>query len=225
MSPLLTADVRCTNRLTCADVRCRARLLNWPTLTIATVAVPHGRCCERSEPEDDRAARAAEIELGIPERHPQDVEILERVKVPDIASHANMFSQEDHQAAADVPAEMIVIGLEQRGNVEIDIALDQPEARRKVGLRRPNPRSEQHVTHDGKNARREARRRPKKIFGVPDVKLDADDWAHRAETDTDIQLLVLAPGNLRTPRVAAEVVTDKGAYETLRPRGGGKCET
>ena len=37
VSLLLTADAQCTNRLTCTDVRCRARLLNLPTLTIATV--------------------------------------------------------------------------------------------------------------------------------------------------------------------------------------------
>ena len=37
VSPLLTADVQCTNRWTCTDVRCRARLLNLPTLTSATV--------------------------------------------------------------------------------------------------------------------------------------------------------------------------------------------
>jgi hypothetical protein len=30
--------------------------------------VPHGRCCVRSEPEYNRAARAAEIELCTPER-------------------------------------------------------------------------------------------------------------------------------------------------------------
>jgi hypothetical protein len=165
----------------------------------AAPAVPHGRCCVRSEPEDDRRARAAEIELGVPERQPQDVEILERVKISDIPSYADVLGRKDHQAPADVPAKMIVIALEERGNVEVDMAFDQPEARRKVGLRRPNLRSEQHVTHDGKNARRVARRRPKKIPGVRDVKLEADDWAQRAETNTDIQLLVLAPGNLRTP--------------------------
>ena len=55
-------------------------------------AAPHGRCSSGSEPEDDRRARATEIELGTPERYPHDVEILKRVKVPDVASHPNMFS-------------------------------------------------------------------------------------------------------------------------------------
>lgn len=108
-----------------------------------------------SELEDEAGGRASEIEFvaGERDRDAEQAGILKRMEVPDVAAHAEMIAEEDHQAAADVPGEIVVVDTDQRGGRQVDVALHQPQSNQHVRARRPNLRNQHEIAHQRQDAR------------------------------------------------------------------------
>jgi len=82
-------------------------------------------------------ARTVEIELRIAKCDPRVAQVLERLEVAEVAAHTHVLPDKDHQSAAQVPPEMVVVGVEQRRRREIDVGLYEPEAAGRERTRRP----------------------------------------------------------------------------------------
>ena len=93
---------------------------------------------ERLEPENQACGGAPEIELRLAQRDPEHLEVLEGVEIADVAAHTDVTAQEDNEAPADVPSEVIVVALDQTGRRELDLCLDKPQPDQPYGCTGPN---------------------------------------------------------------------------------------
>jgi putative two-component system response regulator len=105
-----------------------------------------------SEFEREGRRGPAEVELRIAQREAQDGHVLERVKVAEVAADAHVAAEKYHHAAADVPAEVVVVGGQDRGGREVDVALDQPHPGKHVRPYRAEVRHNHRVGHHRQDA-------------------------------------------------------------------------
>jgi hypothetical protein len=77
-----------------------------------TSECPQLQDCRISEFDDKPHAGSAEVELCVAQVEPQQIEILERVKVPHVAAQSGPSAEENVDAAADVPSKAVVVARE-----------------------------------------------------------------------------------------------------------------
>ncbi len=168
------------------------------------------------ELKDHAGGGAAEIELQIAERQSEDFQVLETVKIPDVPANADR-TKHQHQTAADVPSEIVVLDRSEATERGLDARFDQTDADERVRAHRTDPRRDHHVAHEGQHARGRAWSLTKEVFRVGQFLFEADD-AGRPNRHAKVRPLVLAVRNLPTARVASKVVADKRTDEALRIR-------
>jgi hypothetical protein len=143
------------------------------------------------------------------------------VEVADVAAQADVLAEEHHQPASDIPSELILVAADAH---TLDRGPDQPEARQAVWLDRSDFRRQHEVAHQGQHVRCLTDALAEEILGVPELFFEADDAAEGADGAAIVHAFVVAVRDLGAPRVAAEVVTDEGADESLRQRRPAACE-
>src|SRR3954463_3907322 len=137
------------------------------------------------------------------------------MKIANVTAQADVPAEERDHASADVPADLVLV------DVFPDVlhrGTNQPDASLTVRLNRADLRRQHDVAHEGEHVGRLVRRRAKEVAGLAKLRLEADDAAEDAEPEAPVHMLVLAVGDLRASRIAAEVVTDERADESLRAR-------
>src|SRR5437773_7187737 len=82
--------------------------------------------------EDDRSAGAAEIERAVAQRETQEVQILKRTDVTDIAADADMNAEEQHEPAADIPPQVVVVRSEHTRRGQGHVCFHQADAGQRI---------------------------------------------------------------------------------------------
>src|SRR5258705_13315609 len=143
------------------------------------------------------------------------------MEVPDVAANADTLPEQDDDPAAGVPGEAVVRRRHQGRAREVDPGLHQSESGEHVGVYWSDRRDDHHARHDRDDAGRGVAHAPEEVPRVGYFPLAAEDVAHRPECHSQVRPLFLAPVDLRTLGIAAEVVADQRADEALGPRWNG----
>src|SRR5437870_893538 len=97
----------------------------------------------------------------------QDADVLQRVKMANVAADADALPEEDVDAAAQIPSERVVVVDLRR--VQRDVRADEPEAADGVRLDGPGGDSDDEIAHRREDVALGARRGGKEVFRVGDV--------------------------------------------------------
>src|SRR5215831_4549500 len=188
---------------------------NWGSITTSTPE----RQINTSKHQHQRHRGATVVQFRIAQHEGRDCLVLKRMEVANITTNAKVLPSDD-DAAADVPAEVVVIGRQQAGGRKVDVRLHQAKAEERKGADRPDIRDEHHIAHHGQHARVQVRRRAEKVAGVRKLLFEAKNAAHFSKSDAVVQTLVLAPRDVGAVRVTAEIEPDQRADVTLGVSGG-----
>src|SRR5438132_2541656 len=147
----------------------------------------------RLEREVQGSSRSTEGELLVgAEREAHRAEILERMEVADVAADTDVRRDRDVKPAADIPAEIVVIGRQDARRREVDVRLDESDSGREVRANRPDLRREHHVAHDGDHARLQRGGGAEEVARVGEFLFKPEDAPRRPQGDAEIHPLVLA---------------------------------
>src|SRR5262249_16275916 len=135
---------------------------------------------------------------------------LKGMEIPDIAAQADVFGQEDGQAASDVPSEVVIVDCKDARAVERGVRLNQTSANQRVRAHGSEIRSYHQIPHDRENVRLEHRCAAEEILRVGQLLLESKYVSPRANRHADVQFLVIAVGNVWATGIAAKVVANEG---------------